>query len=134
MGNLTKNLSRSEFACRCACGFDTVDIELAPIIQDSADHFAAVDLIDVRIDVTGPNRCVDHNKSEGGAANSQHIHGRAVDYKLFNRATGEQIDPDRVADYLDSKYPGRFGIGRYSNRTHFDTRSNGPARWDVRSK
>ncbi len=134
MGNLTKNLSRSEFACRCGCGFDTVDIELAPAIQDSADHFSAVDLVDIRIDITGPNRCARHNEEVGGAINSQHIYGRAADFKLFHRGTGEQVAPDRVADYLESKHPGRFGIGRYSNRTHFDTRTNGPARWDVRSK
>ncbi len=141
MGDLTKNLSRSEFACRCSCGFDTVDIELAPAIQDSADHFAAVDLIDMRIDITGPNRCVEHNEKIQKEHNpnyvpfsskSQHLYARAVDYKLFHRATGEQIDPDRVADYLESKYKGRCGIGRYSNRTHFDDRTNGPARWDVR--
>jgi uncharacterized protein YcbK (DUF882 family) len=133
MGNLTKNLSRYEFACKCACGFNTVDIELAPAIQDTADHFAEEDGIRVRIKISGPNRCVKHNENEGGAKNSQHIYGRAADYKLFNRDTGEQIDPDRVADYLDSKYPDQYGIGRYSNRTHFDTRSNGPARWDVRT-
>jgi hypothetical protein len=67
------------------------------------------------------------------SSKTQHMYARAADYKLFNRDTGEQIDPDRVADYLDSKYPDRYGIGRYSNRTHFDTRSNGPARWDVRT-
>jgi len=146
MGDLTNNLSRSEFACECGCGFDTVDIELAPIIQGCADHFAAIELYDIRIAITaielydiriaitGPNRCVTHNASVGGSANSQHIYARAVDFKLFHRANGMQVDPDRVADYLESKYPGKYGIGRYHNRTHFDNRTNGPARWDVRSK
>ena len=134
MGDLTKNLSRHEFACKCKCGFDTADFELVNALQDCADHFAAVDLTDIRIDITGPNRCAKHNESVGGAINSQHIYGRASDFKLFHRGTGEQVDPDRVADYLDSEYPGRFGRGRYSNRTHFDSRTIGPARWDVRSK
>ena len=134
MGNLTKNLSRSEFACRCGCGSDTVDIELATAIQECADHFAAVDMIDVRIDITGPNRCEAHNAAVGGAQGSQHIYGRAADFKLFRRGTGAQIHPDLVANYLEAKYPGKCGIGRYHNRTHIDTRTNGPARWDVRSK
>lgn len=132
MGNLTKNLSRYEFACKCGCGFNTADIELVTAIQESADHFADEDKIRVRIEITGPNRCKQHNADEGGAPDSQHVYARAVDYKLFNRDTGEQIDPDRVADYLERKYSDRFGIGRYTNRTHFDTRCNGPARWDVR--
>lgn len=132
MGDLTKNLSRSEFACECACGFDTVDIELAPVIQDSANHFAAVENINIRVDITGPNRCKAHNAAVGGADNSQHIYARAADYKLFNRSNGAQIHPDRVADYLEKKYPDKFGIGRYNNRTHIDTRTDGPARWDNR--
>ena len=129
MGDLTKNLSRHEFACRCGCGFDTVDIDLAPMIQGSADYFSRKNNINVRIDITGPNRCENHNKAVGGADDSQHTKARAGDYKLFNRHTGEQIDPDRVADYLERKYAGRCGIGRYINRTHADTRSDGPKRW-----
>lgn len=129
MGDLTRNLSRSEFACRCKCGFDTVDIELAKVIQGSADHFSSKDGINVRIDITGPNRCREHNANEGGAPESQHVYARAADYKLFNRFTGAQVSPNRVAEYLEKKYEGKFGIGRYHNRTHVDTRTNGPARW-----
>ena len=28
MGDLTKNISRYEIACKCGCGFDTIDIEV----------------------------------------------------------------------------------------------------------
>ena len=141
MGDLTKNLSRSEFACECGCGFDTVDFQLPYVLQDVANHFTVVDGMDVRITITGPNRCVNHNEKVQYLYNhnyiklsskSQHLYGRAVDVKFFNRRTGEQIDPDLVADYLENKYKGKFGIGRYSNRTHVDTRTNGPARWDMR--
>lgn len=132
MGDLTKNLSRHEFACECGCGFDTVDIALPGILQHTADHFAAEDEINVRIDITGPNRCKSHNAEVGGADNSQHVYARAADFKLFNRYTGEQIDPDRVADFIDEQYPNSLGLGRYTNRTHVDTRTNGPARWDKR--
>jgi len=103
-------------------------------IQQSANFFSVRDGIDVRIDITGPNRCQRHNDETPGASqSSQHIYARAADYKLFNRDTGEQIDPERVADYLDKKYAGHFGVGRYDNRTHLDTRTNGPARWDMRT-
>ena len=128
MGNLTKNLSRSEFACKCGCGFDTADVELVTVLQECVDYFGD----NVRIQITGPNRCVEHNASVGGASNSQHIYARAADFKLFYRDTGEQIEPDLVAGYFEEKYSDRFGIGRYTNRTHLDTRTNGPARWDTR--
>ena len=39
IGYLTNNLSRYEFACQCGCGFDTVDFELAIVIQDGCDYF-----------------------------------------------------------------------------------------------
>jgi uncharacterized protein YcbK (DUF882 family) len=132
MGDLTKNLSRHEFACRCGCGFDTVDVELAEALQNCVDHFSEEEDAIVRIDITGPNRCEKHNADVGGAPGSQHTKARAADFKLFNRTTNKQIDPDRVANHLELEYSGRFGMGRYSNRTHFDTRTIGPARWDKR--
>lgn len=141
MGNITKNLSRHEWSCKCGCGFDTVDYELPKIIQGTADMFAAVDGIDVRIDITGPNRCVEHNEKVQKEANSnyvpyssksQHLYGRAADFKLFNRQTGGQVDPDRVADFLEKRFKNKYGVGWYNGRTHIDTRTNGPARWDNR--
>lgn len=138
MGDLTKNLSRSEFACECECGFDTVDFELVNAIQQTADHFSDHDGVKVRIVISGGNRCRGHNEVVQMeydpdyvpySSNSQHIKARAADFKLFNRHTGEQIGPDRIATYLEILYRGRFGIGRYSNRTHLDTRTDGPARW-----
>lgn len=132
MGDLSKNLSRSEFACECGCGFDTVDIKLVDLLQGIVDRFAIVDGAHVSIHITGPNRCPAHNLNIGGASNSQHQYARAADFKLFYRNTDNQINPDRVADHLEEKYAGEYGVGRYSNRTHFDNRSNGPARWDAR--
>jgi hypothetical protein len=37
--------------------------------------------------------------------------------------------PDSVAQHLETTYPGKYGIGRYDNFTHLDTRTNGPVRW-----
>ena len=138
MGNLTKNLSRHEFECTCGCGFDTVDVELPGVIQGCADHFTHVDGIDVRIDITGPNRCREYNESVQKkydpkyipySSDTQHMQGRAADFKLINRDTGEQVAAHRVASYLEGKYPRKYGVGRYHNRIHFDTKSGGPRRW-----
>jgi uncharacterized protein YcbK (DUF882 family) len=132
MGNLTTNLSRSEFACECKCGFDTVDFQLPYILQDVVNHFASIEDEEMYIEITGPNRCKKHNTDIGGADDSQHLYARAADFKIFFKVSGRQIDPDRVSAYLENKYAGKFGIGRYYNRTHMDTRTNGPARWDKR--
>ena len=128
-------------ACKCDCGFDTVDFELIEMLQKTVDHFEEVDGQSVRIDITGPNRCKEHNEEIQKQYNpdyvpytskTQHMYGRAADFKLFYRSTGKQIDPDRVADFIELECSGRFGMGRYSNRTHADSRTVGPARWDVR--
>lgn len=133
MVNLTPSLDRSEFCCSC-CDFDTVDVELPPVLQDAVDNFGGKEL--VMIVITGPNRCRKHNNSlreewelSGGtsgaktAKESMHIYGRAADFKMFYRDSKQQISPTKVYKYLDEKYAGRFGIKLYSNRVHFDTRA-----------
>ncbi len=136
MGDLTKRLSRWEFACKCGCGFDTVDIELVQALEKCADFFDTKrDNCVVKIYITSGNRCESHNRSASvaGAANSQHIHARAADFKLKRVLPGseEYIDADAVADYLELKYPNKYGVGRYQGRTHVDIRAKA-ARWGKR--
>ena len=114
------NFSRKEFACKCGCGFDTIDYELLEVLKDIRIYYG------VPVLINSGCRCVSHNHSVGGSPHSQHVLGRACDFVV------KGIDADEVADYLESKYQGKFGIGRYNGRTHIDTRSNGPARWDKR--
>jgi uncharacterized protein YcbK (DUF882 family) len=134
MGDLTNNFSRTEFACQCGCGFDTVDHETVTVMQLLRNDLSAHFRREVRIEITSGCRCAPHNAAIGGAPHSQHIVARACDFKVFFVDTGEQVDQDFVADRLHDMYPAKYGIGRYSNRTHFDTRTNGPARWDVRKE
>lgn len=133
MGDLTKNLSRYEFACRCGCGFDTVDIGLPDIIQDVVDFFQAQEPEgDIRVEITGPNRCWKLNsKTEGASSTSMHLWGKAADFVLYDKKTGIDIHADKVATYLEARYPDSLGIGRYKGRTHVDTRTH-KARWDKR--
>lgn len=137
MGDLTRNLSRSEFACRCGCGFDTVDIELPAAIQLAASHFLVSSRADkVVVNITGPNRCTEKNAKEGGASRSQHLFGRAADHniELVFGDSKARVPTDELADFYEKKLkPDGWGVGRYDNgRVHLDTRT-GCARWDVRS-
>lgn len=133
MGDMTKNFSRSEFKCRCGqCNHFAVDFMLVTAMQEACDYFAAQFNQEVSCKITGPNRCPAHNsKISGASKGSMHQFNCAADHKFFLKQTGHQIEPDTVADYYDKKYFDRYGIGRYSNRTHLDTRP-GKARWDVR--
>jgi len=129
MGDLSENLSRHEMACECGCGFNTVDIELVWVLQALCDYLWDDTGFKPILIITGPNRCVKHNADVGGAPDSQHIYGRAADFKI--KINGEYLDPKKIYNYLNARYPEIYGIGLYSNRVHLDTRTNGPARWEV---
>jgi uncharacterized protein YcbK (DUF882 family) len=119
MGDLSKDFSRSEYACRCGCGFDTVDVELNRVMQDLRDHYGR------RITITGPNRCFTKNiNTKGAARDSQHQFGKANDFVV------DGISTEDVFDYLNLKYPSRYGIGLYADpaRVHLDIRPY-RARW-----
>lgn len=132
MGDLTKNLSRSEFECQCGCGFDTVDFDLPIVLQNTVHHFTIkYQEYDVRIKINSGTRCRTHNANVGGSAKSRHMTAQAADFYLYDRITGKHINDDEIADYLEERYPDKYGVGRYTGRTHIDTRSN-KARWDNR--
>lgn len=72
-GNLTKNFSRSEFACKCGCGFDDVAPELAEMCQTIRDA------LNQPVRINSGCRCTAHNAKVGGVANSTHTQGKAAD-------------------------------------------------------
>lgn len=119
MGDISKNFDRSEFACKCGCGADTVDVELITVLEDLRYRFV------FPIVINSGTRCGRHNKAEGGGKNSQHLDGKAADFVV------KGVQADEVADCLEQLYGTKYGIGRYNGRTHLDVRST-PARWDNR--
>lgn len=130
MGDLTKNLSRHEFECKCGCGFDTVDFQLITWIQGAVDFLTKESTRPVSVKITSGNRCVKHNANEGGSLASLHTKGRAADHKLYYKDTNEQVEPEDVALYYEAECGDVCGLGRYSNRTHIDSRGI-KARWSV---
>ena len=117
---ISKHFSRHEFACRCGCGFDTVDYELVDILEKLSEYYHNPGVI-----INSGCRCVEHNKHEGGSKNSLHVRSKAADIVVI------AIHADSIADYLEAEYPDKYGIGRYNGRTHIDVRAK-RARWDKR--
>ena len=116
MSKVSKHFSREEFACKCGCGFDTVDIELVGMLEAIREQFGQP------ITVTSGCRCMAHNEAVGGGHNSQHLKGRAADIIV------RDVDPQDVAAFADIGC-GAPGLGRYSTFTHIDSHC-GVARWD----
>ena len=117
MGDLTKNFSRWEFACRCGCGYDGIKPSIVFALQITRDHF------DSPITISSGCRCGKHNKAEDGYPNSKHLFGIACDFVV------EGVDACDVADFIDDYFGGNNGIGRYRDFTHLDTRTYKRSRW-----
>lgn len=116
MGNISEHFDRTEFSCQCACGFNTVDIELLEILETVRHYFMQP------VKITSGCRCTTHNLKIGGSYDSQHTKGRAADFKVQNTT------PQEVHDFLCRTYPDRFGIGLYESWIHVDSREK-KARW-----
>lgn len=116
MGDLSPHFDRAEFACKCGCGFDSIDMELVNVLEDVRQQFERP------IRVNSGCRCKTHNESVGGVVKSWHLYGKAADIVV------QGVYPDYVADYLAEIYPDKYGIGRYRTFTHIDVREQ-RARW-----
>ena len=113
---LSPHFSREEFACKCNCGFDTVDSQLLTMLEVIRQYF------DSPVTITSGCRCLEHNTNIGGSVHSQHLLGRAADIQV------RDIDPATVQEFVNKTWPDDFGMGSYSNFTHIDSRG-GKARW-----
>lgn len=109
---VSANFKVREF--RCQDGSDPVFIgdELLEVLQDVRNHFGSP----VRIEEHSAYRTPTHNKKVDGAVYSQHMYGIAVDFHV------DGVAPKTVYDYLDRKYPNKYGIGLYTWGVHIDTR------------
>ena len=117
MGDISKHFNRSEFACKCGCGFDTVDVKTLEVLEQLREYLMQP------VTITSACRCSHYNQIVGGAHDSQHTKGRAADILV------KDIPPKDVYDIVDALYPDQFGLGSYTGFTHIDTRSN-KARWE----
>ena len=95
MGDISKNFNRSEFACKCGCGFETVDTWILDACQLIRHQFGSAI-------ITSGCRCPEHNKKVGGKPNSKHVQGCAADI----RAAGGNPLEWRIT--VESRYPERF--------------------------
>lgn len=117
MGDLAKNFSRAEFACKCGCMGDTVDFQLLQLLQQLRDDLR------VRVRIVSGYRCADHNRKVQGSPNSQHLRGKAADIQV------DGFNPGQIFDYICAHVPeNKFGVGLYSTFVHVDVRDR-RARW-----
>jgi hypothetical protein len=106
---LSQHFVSKEFACH-HCGETKVNIELIIALEKLRS------LVNAPIVITSGYRCPLHNKVVGGARNSQHKYGNAVDIKI------KGYSPAQVARL--AKKCGFTWTKTYSSWTHIDVRQS----------
>lgn len=115
MGDLRRDFSKREFACRC-CGKVFVATALADGLQ------ALRDLAGRPVIITSGYRCARHNNAVGGADGSLHTSGQAADIVVGGLAVHQMYA-------LAEQIPVFGGIGVYDDGfLHVDVRPK-RARW-----
>ena len=82
MGDITKNLSREEVACRCGCGWDTFDYKIATAFQLICDAVSDELKTKCIAIIHSGCRCENHNQKIGGNPRSFHVKGKAIDFHI----------------------------------------------------
>ena len=122
MGDVSKNFSRREFACRgegCCGGAGPVDGRLLGALE----VFRA--RVGRPVHILSGFRCLTHNRAIGSADSSQHPKGYAADVAQIE---GMSIDEmASIAAGIEAFRQG--GIGCYGTFLHLDVREDGAARW-----
>ena len=112
--NLSANFKVKEFACRDGADKVLIDVDLVAKLQDLRTY------LNKPITITSGYRTDSYNKQCGGADNSYHLKGQAVDIYCSG------VKPIVIA--LWAEFNGLGGIGLYLDRTqefvHIDTRQN----------
>lgn len=114
MGDLSKNFSRKEFACKC-CG----EAEVSPFLVEQLQRLR--DYTGEPVKITSGFRCAKHNAAVGGAINSQHLKGLAADIVVSWWPADDLLRLLRVLVRANALYVG-YAYKISKDAVHFDVR------------
>lgn len=125
-GQITEHFSWGEARCQCGECSGWGDAHIQAAIRKTAEWAEEVRtaLGNWPIHVNSWYRCPAWNKRVGGAVNSQHLWGKAIDF------TVKSLSPSTVQKNLRARWPDLVkGLGSYRGFTHMDRRDGEPALW-----
>ena len=129
--NVTKNFTSREVMGSSVS--DSGVFEMDQKVFDVAQYIR--DAIEVPVNINSAFRSRKHNEAVGGAKNSYHLTGQALD-----------LSGDGIVEFMLEAYDtknvhfnrmrslGLGGLGIYDNYVHIDTRRMNFAFWDLRKK
>lgn len=129
MGDLTTNFSRSEFACKCGCGFDRILPSLVKQVQRFRDLLWISTGIEIPVNITSGCRCKTYNTHVGGTENSFHTLGVAADMTFNNVSFILAARMICLATNLEVMRLGAIGAYPGRNFLHLDIRTAKLTTW-----
>jgi uncharacterized protein YcbK (DUF882 family) len=123
----TKNFSLGELRCKCGCKMPASVIVRLERLMAQLEVIRAE--VKAPVQVISGYRCEKRNRAVGGAKESRHLWGDAVDLQVEGR-TGKELREIVEGLIAFGKIPDG-GLGTYESRPrtlHYDMRLT-PARW-----
>lgn len=118
----SEHIKWEELACKDGTEYPNKFVQQG-IANQLANMFEDIRaMYDLPIIILSAYRTKNHNLNIGGANNSQHMHGRALDLRAPKGLTVEQFYQD--IKHNTSKF-GITGLGRYPTFVHVDIRVTG---------
>mgnify|MGYP006376259313 CR=1 FL=1 len=125
---ITPNFTRQEFDCKDGTPYpeEWIESRLRPLCE-------AIEVIrevagGKPINITSAYRTEAHNKKVGGAKNSEHVKGRAVDIVCRGKGMTAEVLHTIILRLIGEKKIPDGGVGLYHSWVHYDQRGC-PARW-----
>lgn len=81
-----KHFKKSEFTCKCGCGFNNIDLNLVKILDEIREHY------NKPLVITSGCRCQTHNANVGGVKGSRHVLGKASDIYVQGVSTKDLLN------------------------------------------
>ena len=121
---MTKNFTIEEFQCRCGCKMPS---DLLANIESLVEELQVIrQVVESPITINSGYRCYSHNKAVGGAKNSQHLLGKAVDIVIKGHKPNDTHS--LIELLIKDGVILEGGLGKYNTFTHYDIRGR-KARW-----
>lgn len=121
--NISQHLTAKEVSCKCGCGYcskpENFSCKTALAFEEIRRAVSEKIGKDTPIIISSGCRCPEHNYNIGGAVNSRHMHGDALDL-----VCPEGISYEDFYDICDKVIGNKGGVGKYLNKNivHIDTR------------
>ena len=114
---ISEHFTLGEFMCHNGTDIVKFDTQILKMLEKLRAKYGG------KIAIISGYRPTGYNASIGGAVNSAHIDGQAVDFVVYDK-DGKVVNPKKVCLYLES-IKWKWGIGQMRTAVHMDTKFTG---------